>query len=152
MNHPRSALVLSVFALLLIIYGITVLILGRSGPGTSPPTSRPAPSAAVLAQLATSPAFQYLVSYTNTGFVPRMLTVKQGQTIRFTNNANADLWIISSGTPLYPPQENGCGSSALDSCAAIPPGGFWEFTFDIHGTWTYVNTLKQSDVAAVVVK
>ena len=80
------------------------------------------------------------------------MTVKSGETIRFTNNSHANLWIASSSTPLYPPQENGCGSSALDSCQPIPPGGFWEFTFNVKGTWTYENTLKQSDTATIVVK
>jgi len=154
MNRPRSALVLSIFALLIIVIGIAALTLGRIAPVpvSSQEAPRPAPTAAVLAQLATSPAFQYLVSYSDSGFVPRTLTVKQGETIRFTNNSHADLWLASSSTPLYPSVQNGCGSSALDSCQPIPPGGFWEFTFNVRGTWEYANTLKHTDVATVVVK
>ena len=62
MNRPRSALVLSIFALLIIVIGIAALTLGRIAPYRSPrrsPTT--SPTAAVLAQLATAPAFQYLV-------------------------------------------------------------------------------------------
>ena len=154
MNHPRSAIVLSVFALVVIVIGVAALILGRSASVSTPmhQDPRPAPSPEVLAQLATSPAFQYLVSYSGAGFAPLTLTVKKGETIRFTNNSHTDLWIAASGTPLYPSVQNGCGSSALDSCKPIPPGGFWEFTFNVKGTWMYANTLKQSDTATVVVK
>jgi plastocyanin len=154
MNHPRSVLALSIFALLVVIYGITLLVIDRTAfaPVSPQQAPRPAPSAAVLAQLATSPAFQYLVSYTDTDFVPHTLTVKKGETIRFINNSHKNLWIASSSTPLYPPEQNGCGSSALDSCKPIPPGGFWEFTFNVRGTWQYANTLKQADTATVTVK
>ena len=153
MSHPRSAIVLSIFALLVIIYGISVLVIDRtaSAPAATQEAPRPAPSPAVLAQLATAPAFQYLVSYSDIGFSPTSLSVKKGETIRFTNNSSRDIWIVSSSTPLYPPQQNGCGSSVFDSCQPIPPGGFWEFTFQVTGTWTYVNTLKQGDTATVVV-
>jgi plastocyanin len=152
MNHRRSAIVLSIFALLIIVYGVTVLVLQGHTPAPKPQAPRPAPSAAVLTQLATAPAFQYLVSYTGNGFAPRTVSIKNGETIRFTNNSSADLWIIATGTPLYPSIQNGCGSSAFDSCQPVSPGGFWELTFNAKGTWKYNNTLKQSDAATVVVK
>src|SRR5690348_10300720 len=49
-----------------------------------------------------SNGFQALVSYVETGFEPRQLTVNAGDTVRFTNNSTNQLWITSIGDTLYP--------------------------------------------------
>ena len=102
-------------------------------------------------QLAASHGFQYLVSYTNKGFEPAELTLKKGEAVRFTNNSSHNVWIAADGTsaPLYPAVQNGCGSSALDSCHALRPGDFWEFTFAARGTWGYRDNLDKSKAGVV---
>ena len=97
-------------------------------------------------------SFQLLVSYTDQGFEPRTATVKAGDTVRFTNNSTGQLWVAAGGDQLYPAVQNGCGSSALDSCQAFGPGYDWEFTFTQPGTWEIQNNLNKSDVATIVVQ
>lgn len=96
-------------------------------------------------RLEQSGGFQSLVSYTDGGFEPTTLTVKRGDTVRFTNNSSDDVWIAAYGTngQLYPRTKEGCGSSDLDSCAPIAPMDFWEFTFEREGEWNVANNLDK---------
>jgi len=106
----------------------------------------PAPPLTVSDMVAAQPAhgFQLLVSYTDRGFEPRTATIRSGDTVRFTNNSHEQLWVAAatnSSGALYPSIQNGCGSSALDSCKALNPGEYWEFTFGATGSWSYDNNL-----------
>ena len=81
------------------------------------------------------------------------LKIKKGDTVRFTNNSTGDLWIAAVGPdPLYPAVQNGCGSSALDSCRTLAPGEYWEFTFAEKGDWHFVNNVDKSKTGVVHVK
>lgn len=106
----------------------------------------------IAAQLATSKGFQLLVSYTDNGFEPATGTIKKGETVRFTNNSSGDLWLAASGEKLYPSVVNGCGSSALDTCKALKPQEFWEFTFAAAGTWGYHNNSDTGKVGTIRVQ
>jgi plastocyanin len=113
---------------------------------------RPTLSTSTKDKLARSLGAAALLSYTEMGFEPRDVTIKAGQTMRFTNNSNRDMWIAaaaSAGEQLYPGIANGCGFSALDSCGAIAPQDFWQFTFTVKGTWRVVNTLDPLRTAIV---
>jgi plastocyanin len=99
--------------------------------------------------------FQHLVSYTENGFEPTVITIKNGETVRFTNNSGEPLWIAaveSDESLLYPAVQNGCGSSALDSCSLIATQDFWEFTFTHSGSWKFTNILNRAEGGTVLVK
>ena len=99
--------------------------------------------------------FQLLVSYTDRGFEPSLATARAGDTVRFTNNSHEQLWVAAaagSGAMLYPAVQNGCGSSALDSCKPLKPGEYWEFTFGKTGTWGFQNNLNKADTGAISVR
>lgn len=106
------------------------------------------------AKLEMSSGFQHLVSYTNGGFEPAELTVKRGETVRFTNNSSSDLWIAADGTSvqIYPRSKSNCSSSDLDSCNPFSPQDFWEFTFDLAGEWHVINNLDKTKGARIVVR
>jgi plastocyanin len=111
-------------------------------------------TAEVVAQLQQSHGFQMFVSYTDRGFEPMSATIKAGDTVRFTNNSSRALWIASAPTGssgIYPGMSD-CGGTALDTCKALKPGDFWEFTFTQSGTWWYQNNLNKNDTAIVRVK
>ncbi len=103
------------------------------------------------AVLEESKGFQALVSYTDRGFEPRSLSIEKGDTVRFTNNSIRDLWVASSGTP-YPRGGDTCGESAFDSCIALKPLEFWEFTFDATGEWQYTDNLHKEFTGTVRVR
>jgi plastocyanin len=95
--------------------------------------------------------FDVLVSYTNDGFEPAELAIASGGTVRFTNNSEQYLWVAADATlgTVYPAVQNGCGSSALDSCYALRPGEYWQFTFHAKGTWVLHNNVSKNEVTVV---
>ncbi len=111
----------------------------------------PEMTATMKAVLEQSEGFQALVSYTERGFEPRTLSIEAGDTVRFTNNSIRDLWVASSGTP-YPGGGEACGQSAFDSCVALAPLEFWEFTFAEEGEWQYVDNLHKEFSGTVQVR
>jgi len=112
-----------------------------------------APSQAALLQLRHDPTFQYLVSYNGTGFSPTTLTVKEGDTIRFTNNSSGQLWVASVGvgtTDIYPGSSS-CGGSAFDSCGPLQSGGFWQFTLTKSGVYDFQNKRDPSQSGTITI-
>jgi len=85
------------------------------------PKDAPAPTDAdfVTAQK----GFQYLVSYTSEEFAPKTLSVKQGETVRFTNNSNSVL-------PL---------SVSIAEPVSLNHGEYFEYTFNTTGIFTYTG-------------
>jgi plastocyanin len=116
--------------------------------------SIPAFSSSTEAKLEKSAGFQHLISYTNRGFEPRSLAASRGETIRFTNNSSGKLWVAADGSEaeIYPRTRAGCGSSDLDSCEPIVPQDFWEFTFELPGTWHVVNNLDESKGVVITIR
>jgi plastocyanin len=122
--------------------------------GVRIPPPRPEPTEADLVANQNPKGFQLLVSYVNSGFEPHEASIKVGDTVRFTNNSTHDLWVAASGaggSPLYPGVDNGCGSSQLDTCKALKPGEYWEFTFAAPGSWSFSNNLDKAKTGDLVV-
>ena len=130
----------------------TTLGLGESIRAGSAPT--PTLSEQTKKKLAASTGFQFLLSYTDSGFEPKEIKIKPGETVRFVNNSSRDLWIATLATngKIYPHTKGICGSSDLDSCQPFPPQDFWEFTFDVVGEWGVVNNLDKTRTSLVRVK
>ena len=151
-----ALIVLGVCAYALLQMRAGIPYAGVSATSTAAVSQPPPFTPAIKAQLAASHGFQYLVSYTGKGFEPMSVTVKKGDTVRFTNNSNEDLWIASAGTPggsVYPAGVgNECGQSAFDSCRSMKHGEFWEFTFTEVGTWGYKNNADTKMAGVVMVK
>jgi plastocyanin len=151
---PRSAPVALALAIIVIL---ALWFVSPAPPSAAPATSatpaRPPFTPAVQAQLQKSKGFAVLISYTDQGFTPAQASIKKGQGVRFTNNSHGELWVAAQGSadhPIYPGTGD-CGASPLDSCIALKPGEFWEFTFDRSGTWTFVNNLDKTKSGSVSV-
>ena len=74
--------------------------------------------------------FQYLVSYTVNGFVPASLSVKRGETVRFTNNTSAllQLAIIGAQAPI------------------LDRGEYFEYTFATSGSFDFSDGVNSGTV------
>lgn len=159
---------LSVLVLFLIVFSAWVVIhpqpFGKTSTVESPAPSPlhlqktesggvvPPPMSATMRKVINeSRGFQALVSYTDQGFEPPMLSIRKDDTVRFTNNSSRDVWVASSGTP-YPGGDNSCGQNAFDSCFSLKPLEFWEFTFNEKGEWRYVDNLHKEFTGTVLVR
>ncbi|MFB6242310.1 MAG: plastocyanin/azurin family copper-binding protein [Candidatus Nanosalina sp.] len=88
----------------------------------------------------------YTVYYTSSGFQPSELTIQQGETVVWVNNASRSMWVASAmhpthtqyaGTSLAEHCNNGDqNTAAFDQCSS---GDRFSFTFEKTGTWSYHN-------------
>lgn len=132
------------------------LLFFRGAPQPTPPvlqtSNQQTPSQPPLGQ--TPAAGKNIITYTDTGYSPTILKIKNGETVIFKNNSSQSMWTASGVHPthrLYP-TTGGCIGSTFDACQGIQPGQSWSFKFDIAGTWKYHNHLNPSDTGTVVVE
>ena len=92
------------------------------------PQDAPAPTPQDYVQA--QKGFQYLVSYTEQGFAPAALSVKQGETVRFTNNSSTSLELSLDGA----------------TSAPLIHGTYFEYTFTKTGTFTYSDGTNKGTV------
>lgn len=157
MDASKRELLIAIACLVVILGGIAVLASfapRESQPVASNPDAPPPMTPLMQEVLANSNGFQYLVSYTDSGFEPATLAVQAGETVRFTNNSSQNLWVAASaeGGAIYPAGGKNCGQSAFDSCVAMQPLEFWEFTFDLSGEWSFANNINKSRSGVVRVE
>ena len=99
-------------------------------------------------------AEEKVVVYTDAGYSPATLTVKNGETVTFKNQSSQSMWTASAGHPAHRvyPTTGGCLGSTFDACKSIQPGDSWSFKFDIPGSWGYHNHLNPGDTGIIVVQ
>lgn len=87
-----------------------------------------------------------LVTYTNSGFSPSSLTIKQGATVTFRNDSDNPLWVASNPHPTH------TGLSGFDAGKNFDKGETYTFTFTKTGTWGYHNHPNSADTGEVIVE
>lgn len=98
-----------------------------------------------------------VITYTDTGYSPNTITIKNGETIIFKNQSSKSMWPASamhpshrlySGTSLdehCPDKTN----STFDACTGILPGGSWSFKFDKNGSWGFHDHLDSKNFGKI---
>lgn len=87
----------------------------------------------------------YLVSYTDSGFVPAKLEIQNGKSVHFVNNSNKAM----SLTTVDP---NSQVFREFNQEGSVGRGGSYDFTFLTEGTWWYVNRNSQKELGTIIVK
>ncbi len=113
--------------------GVTEMVVVETSPG-------PAMEKGGVPAVATS-----TVAYTDSGFTPNTITVKQGTTVRFTNQSSRGMWVASAVHPTHQLLPG------FDQLASVAKGGTYDYTFAKVGTWKYHNHVNATDTATVVV-
>ncbi|MBI2626843.1 MAG: hypothetical protein HYW77_01220 [Parcubacteria group bacterium] len=88
----------------------------------------------------------YTVYYNNGVFSPTILQVKVNDTIRFKNESDKLIYIISDSHPdhnLF---------AELDSKGSIKKGDSWVFVFNKKGIWGYHNEKSPEEGGTIIVK
>jgi plastocyanin len=104
------------------------------------PKPKPAQQPATSAKQASA-----TVRMTSSGFSPRVLTIKRGQTVEFVNDSHEDYWPASNPHPTH------TDYPAFVAPNIVLPGKSWSFTFDRAGRWGYHNHLSPQTTGVVVV-
>jgi uncharacterized protein YhjY with autotransporter beta-barrel domain len=85
------------------------------------------------------------------------VTIYKGQTIRFVNKStDYDMWVASGIHPTHASYQekstHDCFGSTFDACAGAKTGAYWDFTFNLLGSWDFHNHMHPTDDGVVYVK
>lgn len=86
------------------------------------------------------------VDYTDTGFSPKSVTVKVGDSVTWTNKSEKAMWVASAPHPAH------TDLPGFDELASVENGGTYSYTFTKAGSWKYHNHKGASDSGVVVVQ
>jgi len=86
-----------------------------------------------------------VVEYTNTGFVPETITVKEGQTVLFINKSNNSMWVASDSHPSHQILPE------FDQLTKVGINEIYSYTFLQDGSWKYHNHVKPRDGGVIIV-
>ncbi len=87
-----------------------------------------------------------VITYTDSGFSPNVLSVRNGGTVVFKNESNKPMLIASAPHPAdndYP---------ELNSTKSLNKGESYSFTFTKSGSWGFHNNLYPSDTGMITVQ
>lgn len=86
------------------------------------------------------------VTYTDDGFSPDTVTVKEGATVLWTNGSEGQMWIASNVHPTHNELPG------FDQKNGVESGGEFSYQFEQTGEWGYHNHLNPSHQGTVVVE
>lgn len=98
------------------------------------------------------------VTYGAGGFSPAAITVTKGDTVRFVNESEGDMWVASAPHPAHTAYD---GTSLSEHCFGASAGGSFDqcgasneysFTFGTAGTWKYHDHVHPSKFGSIVVE
>lgn len=86
----------------------------------------------------------HVVEFTDRGFDPVALTIQEGDTVRFVDNASITMEVASDPHPTHTDYSNTtrgqhCGNSSIKAFDQCGPGEKFSFTFEKAGNWSYHN-------------
>lgn len=101
-----------------------------------------------------------IITYTDTGYSPNTITIKNGETIIFKNQSSRSMWPASAMHPthrLYSDTslDEHCPdttNSAFDACTGILFGAQWSFKFNKTNSWKYHDHLSPNNFGTIIVK
>ena len=104
--------------------------------------------------------FQAVIAYTDKGFSPLEVTIKQGDTVVWKNESSGELRPASAVHPThtaYPGTSiQKCGTTEqeniFDACRPLARGETWSFRFLERGSWKFHNHFFPTRVGTVNVE
>jgi plastocyanin len=90
-------------------------------------------------------ATRVVVTYTDTGFGPEVINIKQGSMVTFVNESSRPLWVASAVHPTHQLLPG------FDQLKSVSKEGVYEYTFTKVGTWKYHNHMSPDDMGTVIV-
>lgn len=102
----------------------------------------------------------HVVEYTDSGYVPREINIRAGDTVVFRNRSSRGTWPASVIHPIHTVYPGSgitkCGGdqadTIFDACQRIPVGGSWSFQFDHVGSWKYHDHVSPGNTGVINVE
>lgn len=103
-----------------------------------------------------------IVTYTDQGFVPKVITIAVGDTVRFVNNSGGEMWVAADEHPTHTSYDGTttrehCAegvptNGSFDQCTKSGAGTSWSYTFSKNGSFEYHNHLRAADGGTIIVE
>ena len=102
----------------------------------------------------------YTVKMSSSGFSPKTLKIRKGETVLFEAIDNSNRWPASAMHPthtVYPGSGlSKCGTSEaekiFDACGSVKQGETFTFTFNEKGNWKYHDHLSSGTTGEIIVE
>lgn len=158
MALSSSAIIVLLLAGVVAISGCTQAPPAEPGPSPQP-TPQPTPTPEPEPEPTPAPEDGvYIVDMTSDGFSPKILTIKNGDTVKWVNRDTAPHWPASAVHPthrIYPgsgiEQCDEPDAVIFDACGGIAQGESFSFIFDYEGAWVYHDHLNSRLTGSIVV-
>ncbi len=98
-----------------------------------------------LAALSEPDKSEHVIRATSAGFTPNMITIRNGDTLRFVNDTDEPFWPASNLHPTHTLYES------FDAKRPLYPEEEWSFVFDKPGRWSYHDHLNPQKTGLVLV-
>lgn len=89
-----------------------------------------------------------LIRYTDSGFIPSVLDLNAGDTVRFSNMSSKPMWVTTRNHPNFVGDQ---GYREFDQGKSVSTGGEYLFTFTKIGLWQYKNLNDDSHLGIITV-
>jgi plastocyanin len=86
------------------------------------------------------------VSYSDSGFEPKLLNIEIGEIVTWTNESSKGMWV---GSDIHPTHEV---YPEFDSIGISKSGESYSFSFNKAGKWKYHNHIHSSHTGTVIVQ
>ena len=85
------------------------------------------------------------ISYTDSGFEPKDITITRGTMVHFVNESQIDMWVASDPHPAH------TDLPTFDQFKGSKPGEQYVYIFDQAGEWKYHDHLTPTAVGTIIV-
>lgn len=129
------------------VLGVALFVMSslNSPSPSSTPASTPTTTGGQNSTTTTPTEADATIKYTDSGFQPKSITIKAGQTVAFENSSSRDLQLNSDPHPLHADNnELNVGSVAIGATQIV--------TLTTKGTWGIHNHLDPGDQAIIIVQ
>jgi len=152
-----NKIISTIVVIVIVVLGGYFLIKETNRPKVSPESVQEPTSQSTKEQ--TPIVEEKVIIYTDTGYSPNTLTIKNGETVVFKNQSSKTMWPASAMHPSHRVYggtsfEEHCPDTtgvAFDACKGFLPSGIWSFKFDKVGDWKYHDHLNSGDFGTIVV-
>ena len=86
-----------------------------------------------------------IVTYTDSGFIPRNSEISPGDTVRFINKSSDPMWVASNEHAAH------MTLPTFDQFSASSYGESYEYTFEKEGVWEYHDHINASQIGTILV-
>ncbi|MEX2090871.1 MAG: hypothetical protein WD989_01910 [Candidatus Paceibacterota bacterium] len=156
-----------IISLVVVVVAVWIIMRGSGELTNSLPVLTPTQSTSPTVSPASTPTptsvqKNNLVTYTDSGYSPTILTIKRGETVTWKNASSFKMWTASA---IHPTHNNYPGTDIsfcdkekptlvpmFDSCGGFASGQTWSFEFDNVGTWKYHNHSNPSHTGTIIVE